>query len=61
MNKLDTPDLCARLETMKALCDRLEEVQDEPQKYRQLVERIRVEADAVHAMVCDVAQRPRGD
>jgi hypothetical protein len=60
MNKLDTLDLCARLDTMKALCDRLEALQDEPQKYRQLVDRIRVEADAVHAMVCDVTHHPRG-
>jgi len=52
MTKLDTPDLCARLDTMKALCDRLEAAQDEPRKYRELAERIRAEAGAICDMVC---------
>jgi hypothetical protein len=53
MDKLDTPDLCARLDTMKALCDRLEAAQHEPQKYHQLVELIRIEADALRNTVCE--------
>jgi hypothetical protein len=52
MNKLDTPDLCARLETMKRLCDRLEDAQGDPREYRALVERIRLEANALRDTVC---------
>jgi hypothetical protein len=32
MNELDTPDLCARLDTMKKLCDQLEDAQKDPLK-----------------------------
>jgi hypothetical protein len=52
MRKLDTPDLCARLDTMKALCDRLEEAQDRPGEYHRLVEKIRAEAEALRHSVC---------
>jgi hypothetical protein len=60
MEKLDTPDLCARLDSMKTLCDRLEAAQDQPQKYRELVELIRIEADALRDTVCESADRGRG-
>jgi hypothetical protein len=60
MDKRDTPDLCARLDTMKSLCDRLEAAQDEPKKYRELVELIRIEADALHNTVCEAGDRGRG-
>jgi hypothetical protein len=52
LEKLDTPDLCARLDTLKSLCDRLESVQGEPEKYRRLVERIRMETEALRHVVC---------
>jgi hypothetical protein len=52
MRQLDTPDLCARLDRMKWLCDRLEEAQDDRDKYRQLVHRIHVETEALHAAIC---------
>ena len=45
MTKLDIPDLCARIENLKKLCDRLEEAQKDPQLYRDLVLRIRAEAE----------------
>jgi hypothetical protein len=54
MNELDTPDLCARLDAMKKLCDQLEEAQDDQRKYGALVERIRAEANALRDMVCSV-------
>ena len=52
MNELDTPDLCARLDTMKKLCDQLEDAQKDPLKYVALVERIRAEANALRDTVC---------
>ncbi len=52
MNELDTPDLCARLDTMKKLCDQLEEAQEDQLKYLALVERIRAEANALRDTVC---------
>jgi len=55
MQKLDPPDLCAYLDRLRALCDRLEEAQDDPKQYRELVTRIRVEADALRETVCRVA------
>jgi len=42
---LNIPDLCARLDRIKALCGRLEELQDDQMKYRDLVDRIRSETD----------------
>jgi hypothetical protein len=55
MSKLDTPDLCARLDTMKMLCEQLERVQDDPETYHRLVARIQVEADALRDTVCGVS------
>jgi hypothetical protein len=52
MHKLDTPDLCARLDTMKALCDRLEQAQDKPGEYHRIVVKIRAEAEALRHSVC---------
>jgi hypothetical protein len=37
---------------MKWLCDRLEEAQDDRDKYRQLVHRIHVETEALRATIC---------
>jgi hypothetical protein len=60
MEKLDTPDLCARLDTMKALCDRLEALQDQPEKYKQLVRRIQTEATELCDTVCSVPPKRAG-
>jgi hypothetical protein len=42
---LNIPDLCARLDRIKVLCGRLEELQHDQMKYRDLVDRIRSETD----------------
>jgi len=45
----DSPDAVAvrsRLDRIKRLCDELDEAQDDNRKYRELIERIRDEADA---------------
>jgi len=52
MIALDTPDLCARLDTLKKPCDQLEEAPEDQQKYGALVERIRAEARALRDTVC---------
>jgi hypothetical protein len=55
MEKLHTPDVCARLDTLKRMCDRLEDLQDQPKKYRDLVRRIQQEANELCDTVCRVA------
>ena len=50
--RLDTPDLCARLDRMKTLCDRLEDAQEDHSKYQELVDKIQLEADALRNYVC---------
>ena len=52
MQKLDIPDLCARLDQMKRLCDRLEDSQDQPPKYQELVRKIQNEANELCDTVC---------
>jgi hypothetical protein len=52
MPRLDTPDLCAHLDRLKALCDRLEKAQNDDRRYRDLMRRIRAETDALHATIC---------
>jgi hypothetical protein len=47
LEKLQAPDLCAQLDRMKTLCDRLEEAQANHAKYRELVDLIQVEVDAL--------------
>ena len=49
---LETPDLCAHLDRMRRLCDRLEEAQDDPQRYRQIVRSIQSEVDAFRDAIC---------
>lgn len=59
MTKLDTADLCAHLDRLKALCDRLENAQSHPDRYRDLVRKIRIETAAFQQVVCgDVSKRP---
>jgi hypothetical protein len=55
MAELDIPDLCAHLDRLKTLCDRLEEAQADPKQYHQLIAEIRHETDAFQAMVCHVS------
>ena len=52
MGKLDIPDVCAHLDRLKRLCDRLEKAQSDEQRYRELASQIRAETDALHAMIC---------
>ena len=57
MAELDIPDLCAHLDRLKNLCDRLEEAQTDPKRYQQLIAEIRNETEAFQAVVCDVSQK----
>ena len=52
MTKLDTPDLCARLDSLKKLCDRLEAAQTHPERYHDLVAKIRMEMEMFQQEVC---------
>jgi hypothetical protein len=57
--KLEIPDLCARLDSLRKLCDRLENSQSNPDEYRRIAENISAEAEALQTLVCEVAARPR--
>ncbi len=59
MPRLDTPDLCAHLDRLKELCDRLEKAQKDERRYRELVRRIRAETDALHATICRLQPQAR--
>ena len=52
MSRLDIPDICAHLDRLKRLCDRLEEAQTDEQRYRELAGKIRAETDSLHAIIC---------
>lgn len=52
MSKLDIPDICAHLDRLKRLCDRLERAQSDEQRYRELATKIQAETDSLHAMIC---------
>lgn len=56
MSKLHIPDICAHLDRLKRLCDRLEKVQSDEQRYREVAFQIRAETDALHAMICRYPQ-----
>jgi hypothetical protein len=58
MGNLDTPDLCARLDRLRDLCDRLEEAQDDRRRYQQLVAKIRAEATAFQEAICNYQDKP---
>jgi hypothetical protein len=49
---LETPDLCAELERMRKLCDRLEEAQDDRVRYGEIVRSIQVELDLFRETIC---------
>ena len=55
MQQLEIPDLCAHLDRLRSLCDRLESAQGEPAKYEGLVAAIRAEADALTATLCRIS------
>jgi uncharacterized coiled-coil DUF342 family protein len=42
----DADEVCARIERMKTLCDQLDAVKSDQRRYRELIDRIRQEADA---------------
>ena len=52
MSRLHIPDICAHLDRLKRLCDRLEKAQSDEKRYRELSMQIRAEADALHAIIC---------
>ena len=52
MPQLDIPDMCAHLDRLKRLCDRLEKAQTDEKRYRELTFQIRAETDALHATIC---------
>lgn len=52
MTKLDMPDLCARLDGLKRLCDRLEALQADPEGYHDLVGKIRIQMGIFQQEVC---------
>ena len=47
MSDLKTPDICAQLDRMKSLCDQLEAAQSDFTRSRDIVKRIRIEADVL--------------
>ena len=52
MSKLDIPDICAHLDRLKRLCDRLEKAQADELHYRELCSQIRAETEVLHATIC---------
>ena len=52
MARLHVPDICAHLDRLKRLCDRLEKAQSDERRYGELTAQIRAETDALHAMIC---------
>ena len=52
MSKLDIPDICAHLDRLKRLCDRLEKAQTDETFYRALCSQIRAETEVLHATIC---------
>jgi hypothetical protein len=56
MSELDIPDLCAHLDRLKKLCDRLEKAQADPKLYRRLIAEIRYETDVFQATVCQLSR-----
>ena len=53
MSKLYIPDICAQLDRLKRLCDRLEKVQSDEERYGELARQIRVETEVLHATICN--------
>ena len=52
MSRLDIPDICAHLDRLKRLCDRLEKAQSDEKRYGELATKIRAETNALHAIIC---------
>lgn len=52
MSRLDIPDICAHIDRLKTLCDRLEKAQTDEKRYRELATQIRAETTALHAIIC---------
>ena len=52
MSKLDIPDICAHLDRLKRLCDRLEKAQADEKRYHELCSLIRAETEVLHATIC---------
>ena len=52
MSRLDIPDICAHIDRLKTLCDRLEKAQSDEKRYGELATQIRAETNALHAIIC---------
>ena len=59
MSKLYIPDICAHLDRLKRLCDGLEKVQSDEQRYGELASKIRAETEVLHATICSMAPGAR--
>ena len=55
MSQLYIPDVCAHLDRIKRLCDRLEKAQFDEERYSELARQIRAEMDALHGIICNSA------
>ena len=54
MSKLDIPDICAHLDRLKRLCDRLEKAQTDETYYREICGQIRAETEVLHRTICSM-------
>lgn len=61
MTDMKVPDLCAQLDRMKFLCDQLEASQGDARRSRELVEQIRLEAEALSYTVCALEPQKRSN
>lgn len=52
MSRLHIPDICAHLDRLKRLCDRLEKAQADETYYREICGQIRAETEVLHATIC---------
>ena len=52
MSQLDVPDMCAHLDRLQRLCNKLQKAQADEQRYRELTVQIRAETEALHAIIC---------
>ena len=59
MAGLELPDLCAHIDRLTLLCNRLEKAQSDDQRYREIEKQIRNETDALHAVIRRMRPSPQ--
>ena len=59
MTALELPDLCAYIDRLTVLCNRLEKAQADDQRYREIEKQIRNETDALHAVISRMRPSPQ--